>query len=169
MWCPPSDPKPMCRPASCTLSARSDTPPADTGRRSPRTFGPSTPPRPLTPQAERFEEFEEAVGGKYPAVMTRGGSWDEFVPLLSFLSEVRSIGLHDQRHRVAQRTVPEGNEDPVTHIRSNSTRSDGPGHRWEMLGPAALWPVHETGGRRRRAHRERWSTIWSTRLRPFPG
>jgi hypothetical protein len=25
----------------------------------------------LTPQAERFEEFEEAVGGKYPAVMTR--------------------------------------------------------------------------------------------------
>jgi putative transposase len=46
----------------------------------------------LDAASERFAEFEEKWGSKYPAVIRLWrDSWDEFIPFLSFPAEVRSM------------------------------------------------------------------------------
>jgi transposase-like protein len=46
----------------------------------------------LDAATERFAEFEEKWGSKYPAVIRLWrDSWDEFIPFLSFPAEVRSM------------------------------------------------------------------------------
>ena len=46
----------------------------------------------LDAASERFQEFEEKWGSKYPAVIRLWrDSWDEFIPFLSFPAEVRSM------------------------------------------------------------------------------
>jgi transposase-like protein len=46
----------------------------------------------LDAATERFQEFEEKWGTKYPAVIRLWrDSWDEFIPFLSFPTEVRSM------------------------------------------------------------------------------
>jgi transposase-like protein len=46
----------------------------------------------LDASTERFQEFEEKWGQKYPAVIRLWrDSWDEFIPFLSFPTEVRSM------------------------------------------------------------------------------
>ena len=46
----------------------------------------------LDAATERFSEFEEKWGAKYPAVIRLWrDSWDEFIPFLSFPTEVRSM------------------------------------------------------------------------------
>jgi hypothetical protein len=52
---------------------------------------------------ERFLEFQEAWGRKYPAVIRLFESaWAEFVPFLNFDVEIRRIVLFHKRHRVDQ-------------------------------------------------------------------
>jgi putative transposase len=46
----------------------------------------------LDAATSRFEEFEEKWGSKYPAVIRLWrDAWDEFIPFLSFPSEIRSM------------------------------------------------------------------------------
>lgn len=46
----------------------------------------------LDAATERFAEFEDRWGGRYPAVINLWrSSWEEFIPFLSFPSEVRSM------------------------------------------------------------------------------
>ena len=46
----------------------------------------------LDAATERFSEFEERWGGRYPAVINLWhDAWEEFIPFLSFPSEIRSM------------------------------------------------------------------------------
>lgn len=58
---------------------------------------------------ERFLEFQEAWGGKYPAIVRLwDNAWAEFVPFLGFDRLPPPDRLHDQRDRVRQRPDPQG-------------------------------------------------------------
>jgi putative transposase len=60
----------------------------------------------LDAATERFAEFEERWGVKYPAVIRLWrDAWEEFIFFLSFPPDPLD-DLHDQRHRIAQRPVP---------------------------------------------------------------
>ncbi len=62
------------------------------GHRSPKHCGRSIPPPPRPPRKERFLEFTEAWGGKYPAVVRLWErAWAEFVPFLAFDVEIRRV------------------------------------------------------------------------------
>ena len=52
----------------------------------------STPRRPRPPRLERFLEFAEAWGERYPAIVRLWeNAWAEFVPFLTFDAEIRKI------------------------------------------------------------------------------
>jgi putative transposase len=67
-------------------------PPASTGTPSPEPCARCTPPRPRPPPGNRFLEFQEARGTKYPAVVRLWeNSWAESVPFLTFDGEIRRV------------------------------------------------------------------------------
>jgi transposase-like protein len=67
----------------------------------------------LDAATERFAEFEERWGPKYPAAIGLWrSSWEEFIPFLSFPSEIRLHDQYDQRHRIAQRPLQKGHSNP---------------------------------------------------------
>ena len=62
---------------------------------------------------ERFAEFAEAWGRKYPAIVRLWeNAWAEFVPFLAFDTEIRKVDLLHQRDRVGQRPDPPGGPGP---------------------------------------------------------
>jgi putative transposase len=72
-----------------TLSA---TPGGSTSAPSPRRCARSTPPRPRAAAMERFLEFCETWGERYPAIVRLWeNAWAELVPFLSFDVDIRKI------------------------------------------------------------------------------
>lgn len=67
-------------------------PPRSTGPSSPRTCAPSTPAPAQAAAQQRFAEFEEAWGERYPAIIRLWrSSWEQFTPFLAFPPEIRKI------------------------------------------------------------------------------
>jgi len=110
---PPSGRRPTSRPASSTWCAtRCATPPALTGRRSPPTFGPSTPPRRSTPPLSDSVSSKRNGGPSTRPSSRSGGRLGgvHSVPLLPGRDPLDD--LHNQCHRVAERPVPPIDPDP---------------------------------------------------------
>ena len=62
---------------------------------------------------ERFLEFAETWGRKYPAIVRLWeNAWAEFVPFLAFDVEIRKVICTHQRDRVRQRPHPQGRPGP---------------------------------------------------------
>ena len=58
---------------------------------------------------QRFAEFEQAWGGRYPAIIRLWrSSWEQFTPFLSFPPEIRKIVYTTNANREPERPVPPG-------------------------------------------------------------
>jgi putative transposase len=109
---------------------------------------------------ERFLEFSETWGGKYPAIVRLWeNAWAEFVPFLQFDREIRRIICHDERDRVRQRPHPQGR----ARLRTLPQRAGSPqvrlprrhGPRPHRQGPGPLDHALEAGTERVRHHLRR--------------
>jgi putative transposase len=62
---------------------------------------------------ERFLEFTETWGARYPAIVRLwDNAWAEFVPFLAFDTEIRRVVCSTKRDRVGQRPDPPGGQGP---------------------------------------------------------
>lgn len=67
-------------------------PPVRTGRNSAATCGRSTSSPTEAAAQARFEDFTQAWGEKYPAIVTLWRrAWAEFVPFLDYDAEIRKV------------------------------------------------------------------------------
>ena len=103
---------------------------------------------------DRFAEFDEAWGRKYPAIVRLWeNAWAEFVPFLRFDTEIRKDRLHDERDRVRQRQDPPGGQGPRT-LPQRAGRAEVCLHGDHVPGP------HRQG-------QARWTMRWKTALNAF--
>lgn len=107
----------------------------------------------LSEAEERFLEFQEAWGDKYPAIVRLwNNAWAEFVPFLGFDRLPPPHRLHDQRDRVRQRPHPQCRPSPRALLERASRaemrlpRRDGP--RPHRQGTSPVDAALEAGPRR---------------------
>ena len=102
--------------------------------------------RPRPPRSDRFDEFADNWGDRYPAIIRLwDNAWTEFVPFLDYDVEIRRVICTHQRHRVRQRPLP--------------ARGPGPRPLPHRAGrPEMPLPRHPSAG----PHRQRQGTMGHT-------
>ena len=104
---------------------------------------------------ERFLEFSETWGKKYPAIVQLWeNAWAEFVPFLAFDVGDPQGHLLDERHRVRERPHPQGRPGP----RPLPERDRPPSS-------ASTWPLMTSTPPARAARR--WTMRWKAPLNAF--
>ncbi|MEU9115187.1 transposase [Streptomyces sp. NPDC048483] len=88
----PSGPSPRCRPVWSTCCATPSLMPPARRDKIARILKPVCTAPTEEAALERFAEFADAWGKKYPAVVRlRENAWEEFTPILRFDTEIRRI------------------------------------------------------------------------------
>ncbi len=139
----------------------SATPAASTGTQMAKDLRPVYTAPSEAAAAERFAEFAETWGSRYPADRADSGSaaWTEFVPFLDYDVEIRTGHLFDQRDREPQRPLPAGGQGPrALPDRAGRAQVPLPGHPIagpDRPGPSTMGDALEASLERVRDHLRR--------------